>query len=171
MAGPPPPHPNDVHRLAAARLATGDQRYTSNRRQLVTVLLGATGPLTISGILERDVSLAQSSAYRNLVILEQAGIVHRIVTDDDHARFELTEEITGQHHHHLICDRCGRIFDVTLSQGLEADLERALADEADRLGFVGRHHRVDLVGRCARCTAVSSGTDAATDPSSPRPGR
>ena len=39
-------------------------------------------------------SLAQSSAYRNLVVLEQAGAVNRIVTADDFARFELAQDLT-----------------------------------------------------------------------------
>jgi Fur family ferric uptake transcriptional regulator len=144
-------HANDVHQLAATRLAAHSQRYTANRRRLVDVLIGSTGPLTIAGILSTSFDLAQSSAYRNLVVLEEAGVVHRIITSDDHARFELTEAITGQHHHHLICDRCGMIYDVTLPADLEGALERSLAVEAGRLGFRGDHHRVDLVGVCESC--------------------
>jgi Fe2+ or Zn2+ uptake regulation protein len=132
-------------------LAGAGQRYTANRRLLVDVLISSDGPLTIAGILDRGRPLAQSSAYRNLVILEEAGVVHRIITSDDHARFELTETITGNHHHHLICDCCGDIFDVTLSAEIETLLQGALADEAERLGFAGRHHRVDLVGVCRSC--------------------
>ncbi len=144
-------HANDVHQLAATRLATHAHRYTSNRRRLVDVLIGSEGPLTIAGILATNAELAQSSAYRNLVVLEEAGVVHRIVTSDDHARFELTEAITGQHHHHLICERCGMIYDVTLPPDVERALERSLAGEAKRLGFLGDHHRVDLVGVCQPC--------------------
>ena len=144
-------HANDVHQLAATRLAAHTQRYTTNRRRLVDVLIGSEGPLTIAGILATAADLAQSSAYRNLVVLEEAGVVHRIITSDDHARFELTEAITGQHHHHLICERCGMIYDVTLPADLEQALERALAGEAARLAFRGDHHRVDLVGLCEAC--------------------
>jgi Fur family ferric uptake transcriptional regulator len=143
---------NDIHQLAATRLAGLGQRYTANRRLLVDVLIESEGPLPIAGILERGRPLAQSSAYRNLVVLEEAGVVHRIVTSDDHARFELTETVTGRHHHHLICDRCGEIFDITLPADIEELLDAALADQAARLGFVGDHHRVDLVGLCRPCS-------------------
>lgn len=144
-------HQYNVHHLAATRLAAAAQRYTTNRRQLVDVLHSSTGPLTIAGILAEQGDLAQSSAYRNLVVLEEAGVVHRIVTSDDHARFELTETMTGHHHHHLICDRCGEIFDVTLPSELEMALDAALSSEAGRLAFRGSHHRVDLIGHCSRC--------------------
>lgn len=144
---------NDVHKLASARLSAHTQRYTANRRLLVEILLDATGPLTIAGILTDNEVLAQSSAYRNLVVLEEAGVVHRIITSDDHARFELSEDITGEHHHHLICDRCGMIYDVTLPPAVEQQLEASLIGEANRLSFIGTHHRVDLVGVCARCSA------------------
>lgn len=157
-------HANDVHKLAATRLATHDQRYTSNRRRLVEILIESSGPLTIAGILATRADLAQSSAYRNLVVLEEAGVVHRIITSDDHARFELTEAITGRHHHHLICDGCGLIYDVTLPPDVERKLEASLLAEAVRLSFLGNHHRVDLVGMCADCSAgVGEHADASTD--------
>ncbi|MCP3988234.1 MAG: transcriptional repressor [Actinomycetia bacterium] len=150
---PDPYDPYEVHRLTAARLTARDQRYTVNRRLLVEALAAAPGPLTMAGILGEQDRMAQSSAYRNLAVLEEAGVVHRIVTSDDHARFELTETITGQHHHHLICDRCGDILDVTLPSALEAALDSSLAQEAGRLGFIGSHHRVDLIGQCQICAA------------------
>ena len=146
-------HANDVHKLAATRLAAHGQRYTTNRRLLVDVLLGSSGPLAIAGILSERRGLAQSSAYRNLVVLEEVGVVHRIVTSDDHARFELTEDITGQHHHHLICDGCGVIYDVTLPPDVERALEASLAAQAAAMKFQGDHHRVDLVGYCRDCVS------------------
>ena len=149
-------HANDVHKLAANRLAAHSQRYTHNRRLLVEVLIGSAGPLTIAGILAEGDELAQSSAYRNLVLLEEAGVVHRIITSDDHARFELSEDITGQHHHHLICDRCGMIYDITLPPAVEQELESSLAGEANQLGFHGDHHRVDLVGICNDCFQIEN---------------
>ncbi len=142
---------NNVHQMAATKLAAVGQRYTANRKCVVDALLGLPGPATIAELLSAGDALAQSSTYRNLVVLEDVGVVHRIVTSDDHARFELTEEITGQHHHHLICERCGVIIDVTLDPSVEATLEEALARGANAHGFRGIHHRVDLVGVCRPC--------------------
>lgn len=140
----------DVHQVASERLAALDQRYTSGRRALVGVLAAASDPLTITEVLQRDRSLAQSSAYRNLVVLEQAGVVHRIVTADEFARYELAEDLT-RHHHHLICTGCGSVRDFTISAELEDQLERALRRVAKRNEFDLGHHRLDLVGLCDTC--------------------
>lgn len=142
---------SNVHQLAATKLAAVSQRYTANRRSVVEALLTLPGPATIAELLSNGHGLAQSSTYRNLVVLEEVGVVHRIVTSDDHARFELTEAITGQHHHHLICDKCGVIIDITLDPTVEAALERSLSHAAAANRFRGVHHRVDLVGACRTC--------------------
>ena len=140
----------DVHEIAAARLRQVAQRYTSARRAVVDVLVAADRPLTIPEVLARRPGLAQSSAYRNLAVLEQAGVVHRIVTSDEYGRYELAEEV-GQHHHHLICSRCGGVSDFIVAEDVEHDLDRALASAARRHGFAIDHHRLDLIGTCPDC--------------------
>ncbi|MFP3901059.1 MAG: Fur family transcriptional regulator [Acidimicrobiia bacterium] len=140
----------DVHEVAAARLRALDRRYTRGRRTLVEVLATSDAPLSIPQLLDRASSLAQSSTYRNLTVLEDAGIVHRIVTADEFARYELAEHLT-EHHHHLVCSGCGEVEDFTVPDGLESDIDAALRRIASRRGFAVDHHRLDLVGACVRC--------------------
>lgn len=134
-----------------ALLQRSDQRYTSGRRRLVAALQRGGGPLTITRILELDGSLAQSSVYRNLTILEEVGAVSRIVTRDDFAHYELAEGLT-HHHHHLICTSCGDIADFDLDDRVESDLDTALGHIATQLGFSADSHRLDLLGTCTTCT-------------------
>jgi Fur family transcriptional regulator, ferric uptake regulator len=141
----------DPHDVAAAKLRAADQRYTTSRRSLIEVLAAADAPLTIAEIVTRDGGLALSTAYRNLVVFEDAGVVHRIVTSDEHARYELDEALTERHHHHLVCSRCGIVRDFTVPDPLEHELDRALRKVARTNGFDAQHHRLDLVGRCERC--------------------
>jgi Fe2+ or Zn2+ uptake regulation protein len=88
--------------------------------------------------------------YRNLSVLERAGLVHRIVTSDDWARYELDHALT-HHHHHLICSSCGAVRDFTVSPRLERSIDEALARVASDAGFRLEHHRLDLVGLCEAC--------------------
>ena len=141
---------HELHATVAERLRSDDQRYTASRRALVEALVDAERPPTIPELLAARPGLAQSSAYRNLAVLEQVGVVRRIVTSDEHARFELAEELTG-HHHHLVCASCGRVDDFTVSTQLERSLDVALARVADETGFAVDHHRLDLVGTCQAC--------------------
>jgi Fe2+ or Zn2+ uptake regulation protein len=143
--------PEPLHATAADRLRTDGQRYTAQRRAIVDRLHTEEQPLTIPQLLGREPGLAQSSAYRNLAVLERAGVVHRIVTSDEFARYELAEDLT-RHHHHLICSSCGAVSDFEVSAAVEHDLERALARVAKRAGFTVRTHRLDLVGTCATCS-------------------
>ena len=132
------------------RRAPGGWPCTAGRRAVVEVLVASDRPLTIPEVLARGRGLAQSSAYRNLAVLEQAGVVHRIVTSDEYGRYELAEDVS-EHHHHLICARCGGVSDFTVPGAVEDDLDRALASAAERHGFSIDHHRLDLVGTCTEC--------------------
>lgn len=141
----------DVLDTASTRLRDVGQRLTPSRRALVEALVDAPGPLTIPAIRDRRPELAQSSAYRNLVVLEEAGIVHRVIGTDEFARWELAEDLSG-HHHHLVCARCGRVDDVPAAAGLERSLAAAAAEITRTTGFVTQHHRIDLVGLCRDCS-------------------
>ena len=141
---------NELHRGIAAKLLAAEQQYTPNRRAVTSVLSDADGPMTLPEILSADPSLAQSSAYRSLAVLVDAGVVRRLVHGGDHAHFELAEHLT-EHHHHLVCDSCGTVFDVTLPERVESAMDRSFADAADKHGFVPSHHAVDIYGVCAAC--------------------
>lgn len=132
-------------------LAAADQRYTSKRRALVEVLDGSDRPLTLQEVLGSAPEVPQSSAYRNLAVLAEAGVVRRVQGADDNGRFELAENLSGHHHHHLVCTGCGVVADVAASTKLEralAEAARAAAADGD---FLVVEHRFDLVGLCAGC--------------------
>jgi len=138
-----------VHQTADIRLREEGQRYTDQRRELVE-LLANEGPLSTPEVLRGRGGLKQSSVYRNLAVLEHAGVVRRVVTDEEFGRYELTEDLTG-HHHHLICSSCGRVEDVTVPSQLEGTLDRTLDRLAKRAGFADVDHRLDLIGTCSDC--------------------
>lgn len=140
----------ELHPIAAERLRADGQRYTTGRRILVELLEAAEQPLTIPQLLQRRPGLPQSSVYRNLAVLERAGIVHRVASSDEFARYELSEDLT-EHHHHLICSKCGDITDFIVPAKLETDLDRAATGIAKRSGFAIEHHRLDFVGICPAC--------------------
>lgn len=141
---------HELHRAAASRLADHDQQYTPNRRAVVAALAAAGGPITLPDLLAADRDLAQSSAYRSLSVLVDAGVARRLVHTGDHAHFELDEHLT-EHHHHLICDGCGTVVDVTLPDRVEAAMDRTFDEVAGAAGFTSRHHEVDIYGTCADC--------------------
>lgn len=142
---------HEVHDLINQRLRDAEQLYTKGRRELVELLLAVGRPATMQELLERRPKLTQSSLYRNMVDLEGAGVVQKVVGADDRLRFELAEELIG-HHHHLICTECGNVDDFVVPSRTERTLEAALAKALGESGFQATGHRLDILGVCANCS-------------------
>lgn len=141
---------DDLHASVAARLRRVGYRYTPGRRALVVAIIDADRPLTAAELSAATRGLPQSTMYRNLAHLEQAGVVHRVSSTDDHARFELAEELGG-HHHHLVCVTCGTVEDFTAPRRFERSLLELMAKVTDGRGFNAETHRLDLLGVCGAC--------------------
>ncbi|CAB4600100.1 unannotated protein [freshwater metagenome] len=148
------PQPIDVHDTADERLRRDGQRYTSNRRVLIDALRAANRPVTVLELIDGAPGMAQSSAYRNLSVLEEAGVVRRLVTADDTARYELAEDLT-HHHHHLICESCGSVIDIDVPAELEDGVTSFSSSVAKSHGFRIEHHRLDLIGVCPACSSAA----------------
>jgi Fur family transcriptional regulator, ferric uptake regulator len=146
-----------LHDVAAARLRGVGQRYTGRRRRLIEILARARQPLSIPEILHGRRGLAQSSVYRNLSDLVDAGVVRRVMTADESGKYELSEDLT-EHHHHLICSICGRTEDVTLPPALERRLDLVIDELAVDADFADVIHRLDVIGTCADCAARAEAT-------------
>ena len=141
----------ELHAVVETRLRGQGQRYTRNHRAVVEALDEAGRPLSLPELLQRRRDLAQSSGYRSVAVLESAGLVHRLVTASEFARFELAQELTDHHHHHRVCSSCGQIEDFTLPAAVEAALDKALGRIAKRAAFSAQSHQLDLLGVCANC--------------------
>jgi Fe2+ or Zn2+ uptake regulation protein len=144
----------ELHETAAGRLRASGERYTEQRRALVEVLAGADRPVAVPDILAAANDLPQSSTYRNLVVLERAGVAKRLATASGEGRFELAEDLT-EHHHHVVCSNCRRVQDFTTSPTLERTLDQLIADAGRQTGFRLETHSLDLIGLCEDCAAAS----------------
>lgn len=136
-------------------LATREQRYTGQRRQIVHALARLGRPATILELLGTAHGLPQSTAYRNLTVLADANVVRRVNGPDGFARFELSEVLSGDHHHHAVCENCGLVIDAEASPRLESALAETARLIAEANGFDVTEHRLELVGRCRRCRAAA----------------
>ena len=136
----------------ARRLQGIEQRYTRGRRQLVEALEAAARPATAAELIASRPPMPQSTAYRNLAILAQAGVVQRVAGNDEYARYELAEELTGSHHHHLICSHCGSVEDFTAPARFERAIPSLIDAITETTGFHTHSHNIDLLGICARCS-------------------
>jgi Fe2+ or Zn2+ uptake regulation protein len=118
-----------------------------------SALAKAARPLSIPEIVASNADLPQSSAYRNVTALIEAGVVRRVTGVDDHGRFEPGEVLAG-HHHHLACGGCGKVEDVAPSPRLERAMAEAARVVAEEQGYDVTGHQFDLVGLCPACQPV-----------------
>lgn len=140
----------DIHSIASERLARVGQRYSEGRRRLVDVLDRVGHPMVAADIVAAASDLPQSSVYRNLTVLESAGVVVKVLTNGDRAAFELAEEMKG-HHHHLVCVGCGQVLDIDIPSNVENMLDEGLAPTVRAAGYTLVGHRLDLLGHCSQC--------------------
>ncbi|MBM3668089.1 MAG: transcriptional repressor [Actinobacteria bacterium] len=94
---------------------------------------------------ESRVGLA--SVYRALELLHGEGLVQRVDLGGGGYRYEPILP-GGEHHHHVVCDRCG---EVTAFE--DPTLERAIERMERRLRRVVSAHDVVLHADCRRCAA------------------
>jgi Fur family transcriptional regulator, ferric uptake regulator len=141
--------PTDWSEHVHAVLSRAGLKRGGARERVIELL--ASQPCALSAVEIEDALRASSrptgraSIYRVLDLLAEHGLVERVAVGDGQARFERTHP-SGIHHHHLVCDRCGRLvaFD-------DPGLERAIDQLSERLGVRIESHDVLLRGACERC--------------------
>jgi len=97
------------------------------------------------GIRGRGGRVGIASVYRALDQLVELSLVTRVDIGDGVARYEPSHG-SGAHHHHLVCDDCGRVDPF-----FDPALEKALEGAASKLDYGMRAHEIVLHGSCSNC--------------------
>lgn len=133
-------------------LAARGFRVTTPRRAVVNVLVDEAKPLSVAEIHDRIKRPGANlvSVYRAIHLLRDLGLLRVADTSKGVQRFELAEAFTG-HHHHLICQTCGRVQDMdgcVLADKALASLNRQVR-RAQQFRVTG--HDLKLFGFCCDC--------------------
>jgi Fur family ferric uptake transcriptional regulator len=89
--------------------------------------------------------VGRASVYRVLELLQDHQLVKALELGDGVARYEVVDP-DGDHHHHLLCDRCGQLVPFH-----DPALETSISQLSQRLGFDTKDHEVILKGDCPDC--------------------
>ncbi len=90
--------------------------------------------------------VGRASIYRALDELVTLDLLSRVEIGDGVARYEPQRPHDDAHHHHLVCDGCGK-----LEPFQDAALEQAIHGLAARVSFDVSDHDVTLHGCCESC--------------------
>jgi Fur family ferric uptake transcriptional regulator len=134
---------------ARAVLDQAGHRKGGARNAIIDLLAEQTCALSALEIEDRlrqaNRRVARASIYRILELLQERGLVARLELGENMTRYELIDP-AGTHHHHLLCDSCGRLVPFD-----DRDLERSIDRLSRRLGFDTHEHEVILRGDCSTC--------------------
>jgi len=137
---------------ALAQLRETSGRSGGARREIVSYLDRQDCCLSAleihEGLRDGGVRIGIASVYRALDGLDQLGLLQRVDLGDGVARFE-PAHAGGDHHHHLVCDDCGKVEPFE-----DAALESAIERVASGHGYVVAAHDVVLRGACEDCAAA-----------------
>jgi len=147
--------PGDWAEHAAGELARAGYRRGGARRAILE-LLGeqpcALSAVEIGGVLSaRGREVSRASVYRVLEELEELGLVARVELGGSSAMYEAVRHGHG-HHHHLLCDGCGRLEPFT-----DEGLERAIRRLSERVALAVHEHEIVIRGSCPDCERARGG--------------
>jgi Fur family transcriptional regulator, ferric uptake regulator len=134
----------DWAELATRRLDEAGYRSGAARRRVIDLVATEECAVTALEVDRRLESVGRASVYRTLEQLERLQLVQRVEIGGDAAGYERVDPDT--HHHHLVCDECGR-----LAPFVDRPLERAIAAISRASEFEVAAHDVVLRGRCPDC--------------------
>lgn len=123
-------------------------KRTGQRDLILDVFLRSEGH--VSGedlyrlVREQDPTVGQTTVYRTLRLLTDAGLAREVRFGDGRAHYE--HNYKHEHHDHMICSECGKIIEF-YSRELEAIQDAMAAKHRFEL----TSHLLRMIGICADC--------------------
>ena len=122
-------------------------KLTQQRVAVLQVLHESDGHITAADIFERAKAkyphVNKSTVYRTLELMKELKLVTETNLGGDRLCYHHAEK---GHHHHLVCQRCGRIIDLD-----EAALEPLKELLTSKYNFLPEIRHLAIFGRCLNC--------------------
>jgi Fe2+ or Zn2+ uptake regulation protein len=137
----------DVHPLMEA-LAEAGVRSTEPRRAVAELIAERAGHFTARDLVDdaadRRPPIGRATVFRALELFADLGLVERLDLPTGEHAYVACEP--AQHHHHVVCSRCGRSTEVD-----DCGMSEVAREVARRTGYRIERHRLELFGVCPAC--------------------
>jgi Fur family ferric uptake transcriptional regulator len=111
----------------------------------------ADRPLSVEEIFDTGKqqmpALGIATVYRSLRSFKDEGFIHEVDLPGRASRWEMAGKA---HHHHFLCDKCNKLFEV---EGCPADIRSLLPQ-----GYTLEQHDILLQGQCVDCAGIKNKT-------------
>jgi Fur family ferric uptake transcriptional regulator len=123
-------------------------RLTRPRRAVAGLVAAREGHFTAADLIDearsRRLGIGRATIFRSLELLAELELLERIdLPSGEHAYVSCEPR---RHHHHIVCEVCGRVTEVE-DHGLAVAVDAI----GRRTGWTVETHRLELYGRCPRC--------------------
>ena len=124
------------------------RRRTSPRREVIAAALRRGEPFTAQELVDELAArgVGRATVFRTLELLVSLGALSRIHGIEAGVRCVRYTPCAPAHHHHLVCQACGRVEELAAKT-----LDRRIAATARSRGFRPLGHTVEIVGLCPEC--------------------
>ena len=137
---------------------------TPSRRLLAELVAGSRGHFSAADLLDRArqrrAKVGRATIFRALELLTSLHVVERLDLPNRSHAYVMCDP--DEHHHHLVCSRCGRSVDVA-----DGELARLVDEIGRRNGFRIETHRLELFGLCPACAGSDAASTVATSQGGP----
>lgn len=127
-------------------------QLTGQRRALAEIIASRGDRFTADDLVAQadraKPRIGRATVFRSLEVFETLGLVERVhLVRGEHA-YVLCDP--ARHHHHLICERCGRNTEVS-----DPDIGSIAQAIGEKAGYQVKSHRFEIVGLCPDCQTES----------------
>ena len=131
-------------------------RWTGPREAILQLLSRTTKHMSAKEIYANLHKLypgiGLTTVYRTLDLLFQMGLIHKLSFGDGHNRYEFIPDEKTKHHHHLVCTRCGKIFNYSEFVDEELALVKKTEERLEKkYNFQIEDHNIEFLGICEVC--------------------
>jgi Fur family ferric uptake transcriptional regulator len=123
-------------------------KRTAQRDLILSVFLRTEEHLSSEDLYllvhKEDPSVGQTTVYRTLKLLAEAGLAREVRFGDGLTHYE--HSYKHEHHDHMICSNCGKIIEF-----YSAELEAIQDAMAAKHKFEVEQHLLRIIGICADC--------------------
>jgi Fe2+ or Zn2+ uptake regulation protein len=127
-------------------LKNSNIRVTSSRVMILENFYKTKRPIRAEDVyLNLKNKLDEATVYRTLSSFEKNKIIRRVNLKKDSAYFELNND----HHHHIVCESCGKIEDFRENVEIEKILKKIVEGSSNFKNI--NEHSLELFGLCNFC--------------------
>lgn len=124
-------------------------RVTEGRVTLLMFMKSSKHPLSVNAIQEGIPSkIDKVTLYRALEDFSKSKIIAKVNFHNTATYYEFIHK--DHHHHHIVCENCGKIEDIETCNG--ENLQKELLKSSKNFDLI-TSHSLEFFGVCKKCSA------------------